>query len=152
MDRQDVAQQMQVEHGLLQHLMQGLRATVAWEVPGADASRKLSTLCFIAQMFQRHLERLLAMEEYDGYMGLVRASCPRLGRATDALRAEHESFRTEARRIAQRLEWLPGTDLAALDQAGADVLALLGQVEAHSGKEMALLQEALEQDEGGGEG
>jgi hemerythrin-like domain-containing protein len=152
MDRQDVAQQMQVEHGLLQYLLQGLRDTVAWQVPGPDASRKLSTLRFIAQSFQCHLERVLALEEYDGYMGLVRVCCPRLGRATDALRAEHEGFRTEARRIAQRLERLSGTDLAALGQVCADLLALLGQVEGHSSKEMALLQEAFEQDEGGGEG
>jgi hemerythrin-like domain-containing protein len=152
MERHDVAQQMQVEHGLLRYLIEALRATVAWPVPGPDASRKLSTLRFIAESFQRHLEHLLALEEYDGYMGLVRASCPRLGRATDALRAEHEGFRTEARRIAQRLERLPGTDLAALGQVCADLLALLGQVEGHGKKEMALLQEALEQDEGGGEG
>jgi hypothetical protein len=84
--------------------------------------------------------------------GAVRVSCPRLGRATDALRAEHEGFRTEARRIAQRLEGLSGTDLVALGQVCADLLALLGQVEGHSSKEMALLQEAFEQDEGGGEG
>ncbi|HEV3259793.1 MAG TPA: hypothetical protein VG013_23195 [Gemmataceae bacterium] len=152
MDRHDVAQQMQVEHGLLQYLIQGLRATVAWQVPGPDASRKLSTLRFIAESFQRHLERLLATEEYDGYMGLVRASSPRLGRATDALRAEHEGLRTEARRVAQRLERLPNTDLAALGQVCADLLALLGQVEGHSKKEMDLVQEAFEQDEGGGEG
>ena len=152
MDRQGVAQQMQVEHGLLQYLIQGLRDTVAWQVPGPDASRKLSTLRFIAQSFQRHLEHLLAMEEYDGYMELVRVSWPRLGRAADTLRAEHEGFRTEARRIAQRLERLASTDLAALGQVCADLLALVGQVEGHSKKEMALLQEAFGQDEGGGEG
>jgi hemerythrin-like domain-containing protein len=152
MDRQDVTEQMRVEHGLLQYLIQGLRATLAWQVPGPDASRKLSTLRFIAQMFQRHLERLLALEEYDGYMGVVRATCPRLGRATDALRAEHEGFRTEARRIVLRLERLPNTDLAALGQVCTDLLALLEQVEGHSRKEMDLLQEAFERDEGGGEG
>ena len=149
---QDVAQQMQVEHGLLQHLIGGLRAAAAWPVPGPDASRKLSTLRFVAGSFQRHLERLLALEEYDGYLGLARACAPRLVRAADALRAEHERFRTEARRLAQRLERLPGTDPAALGPVCADLLALLGQVESHSEREMALVQEAFEQDEGGGEG
>jgi hypothetical protein len=67
MDSHEVAQQMQVEHGLLRHLIQGLRATAAWEVPGPDASRKLSTLRFVAGSFQRHLERPLALEEYDGW-------------------------------------------------------------------------------------
>ena len=149
---QDVAQQMQVEHGLLQHLIQGLRGAAAWPVPGPDASRKLSTLRFVAGSFQRHLERLLALEEYDGYLGLVRACAPRLLRAADALRAEHERFRAEARRLAQRLERLPGSDREALERVGADLLALLAQIESHSEKELALVHEAFGQDEGGGEG
>jgi hypothetical protein len=152
MDRQDVARQTKVEHELLQYLIQGLRATAAWPVPGPDAARKLSTLRFIGQSFQRHLEHLLAAEEYDGCMGLVQESAPRLGRAVDALKAQHEHFRTEARRIVLRLERLSNTDPAALDQVCADLLALLGQIEEHNRKEMALLQEAFKQDEGGGEG
>jgi hypothetical protein len=149
MDSHEVEQQMQVEHGLLQHLVGGLRAAAAWPVPGPDASRKLSTLRFVAGSFQRHLERLLALEECDGYMGLVRATSPRLARAADALRAEHERFRSEARRLARRLERLPGTDPAALAPVCADLLALLGRVEGHSAREMALVHEALGQDEGG---
>ena len=146
---QDVAQQMQVEHGLLQYLIRGLREVAAWPVPGPDASRKLSTLRFVAGSFQRHLERLLALEEYDGYLGLVRASAPRLVRAADALRAEHERFRTEVRRVVQRLDGLPGTDPAALGPVCADLLALLGRVESHSQREMALVHEAFGQDEDG---
>jgi hypothetical protein len=152
MDRQDVARQTKVEHELLQHLIEGLRATAAWPVPGADPSRKLSTLRFIGQSFQRHLEHLLAVEEYDGYLGLVQAATPRLGRAIDALRAQHEHFRTEAPRIVLRLERLSATDRDALGQVCDDLLALLGQVEEHNRREIALLQEAFEQDEGGGEG
>jgi hypothetical protein len=152
MDHHEVTQQMKVEQGLLQFLIEGLRATVAWQAPGPDVSRKLSSMRFIAESFQRHLERLLALEEYDGYMEVVRASCPRLDRATDDLRAEHERFRTEARWIVHRLERLPGTNPAALDQVCADLLALLERIEDHNQKEMALVQEAFEQDEGGGEG
>ena len=146
---QDVAQQMQVEHGLLQYLIRGLREVAAWPVPGPDGSRKLSTLHFVAGSFQRHLERLLALEEYDGYLGLVRAASPRLVRAADALRAEHERLRAESRRLAQRLDRLPGTDAAALGPVCADLLALLGRVESHSEREMALVHEAFGQDEGG---
>ena len=152
MDNHEVAQQMQVEHGLLQHLIQGLRSAAAWPVPGPDDSRKLSTLRFVAGSFQRHLERLLALEEYDGYMGLVQASSPRLGRTADALRVEHEHFRSEAWRVAQRLERLPGSDREALERVCADLLALLAQIESHSEKEMTLVHEAFGQDEGGGEG
>ena len=152
MDRHDIARQTKVEHELLQYLIQGLRAAAAWSVPGPDASRKLSTLRFVAGSFQRHLERLLTLEEYDGYMGLVRATSPRLGRAADALRVEHEHFRSEAWRVAQRLERLPSSDREALKQVCAELLALLAQIESHNEKEMTLVHEAFGQDEGGGEG
>jgi hypothetical protein len=149
MDPHDVTAQTKVEHELLHHLIQGLRSTAAWRVQEPDASRKLSTLRFIVQSFQRHLERLLSLEEYDGYMGLMRGSAPRLGRAADALRGEHDAFRTEARRIVQQLDRLPASDLPSLDQVCDDLLALVCRVEDHSKKEIALIQETFGRDEGG---
>jgi len=149
MHRQDIAQQTQIEHDLLSHVMQGLRISTAWKVPGQDASRKLSTVRFVTQSFQRHLERLLALEEFDGYMDMVSGCAAHLKRATIVLRAEHDSFRTEARRIVQHLERLSVSDLAALDNVCADLLVLLGQIETHNSKEIALLQESFSQEEGG---
>jgi len=147
MDGQDVARQTQIEHEMLGHLIGGLRATAGWQVPGPEAPRKLSTLRFLSQSFQRHLERLLALEEGDGYMGLALTASPQLARATASLRAEHERFRAEAGRVARRLESLPAEE--ALGTACGELLDLLAQVEAHSRKEMALVQEAFGQDEGG---
>ncbi len=147
MDGQDVARQTQIEHEMLGHLIGGLRVTAGWQVPGPEAARKLSTLRFLAGSFQRHLERLLALEEGDGYMGLALAASPQLARATAALKAEHDRFRAEARRVVQRLESLPAEE--ALGAACGELLALLADVEAHSRKEVALVQEAFGQDEGG---
>src|ERR1700722_8590088 len=112
----EITEQIRVEQELLDHLMHGLRSTAAWRVQEPDASRKLSTLRFITQSFQRHLERLLTIEEYDGYMVLLRSAVPRLAQTTDALQDEHYQFRNEARWIVQRLERLPATDLPALGQ------------------------------------
>ena len=145
----EITEQTRVEHELLQHLMQGLRSTAAWRVQEPDASRKLSTLRFIVQSFQRHLERLLTIEEYDGYMGLLRSAVPRLAKTTDALRDEHDQFRSEARRIVQQLERLPTTDGKGLGQVCDDLLALIGRIEEHNKKETALIQETLGRDEGG---
>ena len=77
------------------------------------------------------------------------ACAPRLARATAALRAEHDGFRSEARRVVQRLEPLPATDPAALEEVGGELVALLDRIEGHNRKEMALLLEAFERDEGG---
>jgi Hemerythrin HHE cation binding domain len=149
MDRQDIARQTQIEQDMLKHIMEGLRISAGWPVLGPDASRKLSSLRFVAQSFQRHLEHLLALEEHDGYMDLVLRCAPHLGRATDVLKDEHEQFRSEARRLVLRLERLPATDLAALDKVCSDLLVVLGKIEEHNAKEIALLQEALDRDEGG---
>ena len=109
----DLAQQTQVEHGLLMLLMKGLRDTLAWKVPGDDFARKLSTLRFITQSFQRHLERVLSLEEYDGYMDLVLQASPQQGNTVDALRKEHDTFRDEARHIVHRFEHISPKDAAA---------------------------------------
>jgi hemerythrin-like domain-containing protein len=148
MNRQDVAQQTQVEQELLRHIMEGLRISAGWQVQGGNATRKLSTLQFVVQSFQRHLERLLALEEHDGYMDMVVSCAPTLGRATDALRREHDQFRTAARQFVSRLERITPTETAALDAYCNDLLALLDRIEAHNRKEVSLLQEAL-RDEGG---
>ena len=149
MDRQDIAEQMRIEQGLLRHLMEGLRLSTTWQVRGPDASRKLSTLRFITGSFQRHLERLLSLEEHDGYMDKVLTCAPHLGRATAALRAEHDSFRSVAIRVVQQLEPLQDSDAAALEKAGSELVALLDRIARHNRKEQALLLEAFARDEGG---
>src|SRR5436190_277538 len=107
---QDIAQQTKVETGMLKYLVEGLRATIAWKVQGGDFSRKLSTLRFIVRSFRTHLDRLFALEEFDGYMDLVRKKSPRLSRTVDELRQEHDSFRTEIRLIAHALERIVAAD------------------------------------------
>src|SRR5215831_1572861 len=104
MDRQDIAEQIRFEQELLRHVMEGLRLSTTWQVRGPDASRKLSSLRFVTSSFQRHLERLLALEEDDGFLDREVAGAPHLGRAEAALRAEHDGFRREARRVVQQLE------------------------------------------------
>jgi hypothetical protein len=129
--------------------MEGLRLSTTWQVQGPDASRKLSTLRFVTGSFQRHLERLLALEESDGFLDTLLSCAPHLGRATAALRAEHDSFRSEARRVVQQLERLQATDVDALEKVGGELVALLNRIAQHNRKEQALLLEAFGRDEGG---
>jgi hypothetical protein len=151
MEHDDVAEQILIEYGLLEHLVEGLRAALAWPVPGDDLTRKLSTIRFIAQSFGRHLERLLSLEEHDGYLTEVAATCPQLARQVDALGAEHDRLREAARRAVRRVEQCRPTDHAEFAAACDALTALLQQVEEHGRQEMSLLQEALHRD-GGGEG
>ena len=149
MDHHNITQQIEVEHQMLAQLMEGLRITTGWQVQGTDASRKLSTLRFVVASFQRHLDRLLTLEEDGGYMDLVGTAYLRLGRVTTALQAEHDLFRTEVRRIAGRLEALSSTDVVDLGSACEALLLLVRQIEKHNRKEIDLLQESLGSESGG---
>jgi len=149
---QDIAKQTEVENGLLNLLIEGLRSTIAWRVEGNDFSRKLSTLRFIVRSFQGHLERLFALEEYDGYMDLVNKRAARLSRTADALKLEHDQFRIGIRRIAQGLERISPMDQVNFAARCDELLALLERLCEHGKQEIDLIQEAFEQDRGGGEG
>jgi hypothetical protein len=148
---QDITQQIAVESGMFKLLMEGLRNALAWKVHGNDFSRKLSTLRFMAQSFQRHLEHLLAAEEFDGYLVNVGEIAPQLARSVDALRLQHEKFRAGSRRILHGLERVSPTDKVRFDSLCNDFLTLLNSIEEHNQREADLVQEAFAR-EGGGEG
>ena len=145
----DIAQQMFIEHEVLGHIMASLRSIIDWRVSDTGASRKLSSLTFVTQAFQRHFDRLMNLEEQDGYMSMVTAENPSLTETVDSLRDEHEVFRSEITRILSRLEHLNPDEYGQLDLASGELLALLAEIDRHGSKEIQLIQQALLQDEGG---
>ena len=70
----------------------------------------------------------------------------------DALTLEHEQIRAGIRRTAQRLERISSTDQAGFATLCDEILAQLKLLDEHGKKEVDVLQEAFEQDRGGGEG
>jgi hemerythrin-like domain-containing protein len=149
MHHQAISQQMLIEHEMLSHLESALRALLQWTSKGQDLSRKLSSLRFMTESFQRHLERLMALEEDDGYMEVVRECRPEFTSQIEALRTEHDDFRRRLRRASARLERLSSIDVEHCEQVSAELNALLEKVDAHSRKEVDLLQQSLLQEEGG---
>ena len=149
MAHDDIAHQTLVEHGLLRHITEALRLTAGRKAEGHDLSRSLSTLKFVTQCFERHLERLMALEEHDGYMDVVVRTEPRLAKAVDALREEHGQFRGAVSRVTRRLDEVGATDHGSYARLCGELLALLDRVEQHSDREAGLVQEALGRDEGG---
>jgi hypothetical protein len=145
----DLSQQALIENDLLGYLVAGLRAAVQWRVAGEDFSRKLSTLRFISRSFRRHLERLLDLEEFDGYLDEVAARTPQLGRQVDRLRGQHAWFREATRRAVHRLEQASPADAVEFARICDALGGLLDRVEAHTRQEVRLLQEAFDRDIGG---
>jgi hemerythrin-like domain-containing protein len=151
MNRSIITEQTKVENELLEHLLDGLRTTLSLEVRSPDVPRQLSTVRFLAQCLQRHLDRLMALEECDGYMDVVTAAVPQMGKAVDALRHEHEAFRLGTSQLVHRLERVSASDAAGFATICQELRSLLQRLDAHGEKEVALVQEAMDR-EGGGEG
>jgi hypothetical protein len=149
MSQHEFAQQALVENGLLKSLTEGLRAALAWEASEEEFRRKLSTVRFIFQSFQRHLERLMSLEEVDGYMDSVLADNPHLSKAVAALKEDHVHFRQAAGSIAQRLERVSATEYDRFADICLDAADLLEELDDHTEQEAKLFLEGFEQEEGG---
>ena len=145
----EIAQQAAIEHEMLKHIASALRATMERKLTGDDVSHKLGSLRFISQSFQRHLEHVMALEEYDGYMNTVTESYPQLTERTHKLRHEHDRFRETLGRINYQLERLSPVDVAAFDESCANLSQLLEEINDHNQRETALIQEAFLDDVGG---
>jgi hypothetical protein len=144
-----VIQPTLVENRMLQYLVEGLRLTLAWEFNEKECRRKVATLRFIAHCFQRHMERLIALEECGGYMNDVLARSPKLEKSVAALRQDHEYFRKETTRIIQALETVSPSGEATFARISEDLGVLLKKVDRHHGKEVDVFEEAFEREEGG---
>jgi hypothetical protein len=138
-----------LEHQILQLVASALRLCLHWETASVGFAKKLSSVRFTAQSFQRHLERLMSLEEGGGYMQFVRDRQPGLYDESQALRREHDGFRQSLARIVRCLEELPAEDLEALDDACHSLATLLDRLDQHHTREIDLIQEVVDRDTGG---
>jgi hypothetical protein len=149
MNQLNIVRQTQVERKMLQSLIEGLRHTMAWQIAGDDLSRKLSTMKFITRSFQSHFERLMELEEKDGYMAIVLEKHPHLTKSVEALRGDHDVFRREMACLVQGLGSVVATDRDKLSAIFDQATVLLKKVDDHNKKEADIFQEAFEREEGG---
>lgn len=138
-----------MEHQILEHVKQALRVTVGWKVPAVGVARKLSSVQFTLKSFQRHLERLMNLEEQDGYMVMVGEIKPNMQFRVDRLEREHDQFRLEIDDLFPRFDEISEFDPEAMDRLCDDIDTLLDQIDRHDKEETNLLQESLLVDEGG---
>jgi hemerythrin-like domain-containing protein len=148
MSRQTM-KQAAVEHEALRHVVTALRTVLDWQASADDSARKLSSLRFIAQSFQRHLERLMALKELDGYMSDAVAQMPQLAEKVQTLLAEHDEFEQTMHRLILKLEHVSSTDKSKVDAIGQEVEELLVKLDDHHRREAELMQEAYLRDTGG---
>ena len=138
-----------MEHQILDHVKNALRVTLDWKVPSVGVPRKLSSVQFTLKSFQRHLERLMDIEEQDGYMVVVAETKPNMSLRVERLEREHDSFREMIRKLLPEIESLSEYQTEKFEYNCDDIRLLLSQIDRHDAEEIDLLQETLLYDEGG---
>ncbi len=146
---ESVAQQALRELEIFQHVQQALRVALNGWFGQVGFRRKLSTVRFMAESFERHFVRLMELEEEHGYMKVMTEWKPHLSDKVDVLRREHNWFRQVLNCIISCFARLSADDRAAFEKLCADLVRLLKKVHAHEKKELDLLHEVFLQDEGG---
>jgi hemerythrin-like domain-containing protein len=137
-----ISQQMLLEHEVLARLSDALRTAIGWSHHGG-VSQKLASVRFLAESFQRHLERMLELEEQEGYLELARKSHPERHTELDQFLAEHAQFRQQVQHALTRLEQLDSSSHEELEPIFAELGSLLETIDAHNKREMCFLQELV---------
>ncbi|MCH2115514.1 MAG: hypothetical protein MK171_11470 [Pirellulales bacterium] len=138
-----------MEHKMLDHVKDALRVTLDWKVPSVGLSRKLSSVQFALKAFQRHLERMMDLEERDGYMVFVAEAKPNMLLRVEHLEREHDLFRCEIRNLLPEVEALSEHQNDEFEDVCSNIRQLLERIDKHDVDEIDLMQETLLCDEGG---
>jgi hemerythrin-like domain-containing protein len=139
-----------MEHAVLDHIKQALRVTLDWQAPEVSLPRKVSSLQFTIQSLQRHLDRLMRVEEEGGYMSVVEDAKPHLRDRLDLLAADHDSFRKRLKRLSTDLGGVNEWQVEQFDSIANELRELLDDIDRHDQLEVELLQQSLLEEEGGG--
>ena len=138
-----------MEHQILHHIKQALRVTLDWQAPVVSMPRKLSSLQFTIKSFQRHLERVISLEEGGGYMADVLDARPHFEERIDQLAADHTRFRKRLQKLIPELNDISEWDEPRFHGVCSELRELLDEVDQHDAREIELLQESLLYDDGG---
>jgi hypothetical protein len=149
MNQELLIQQTKVESQALEHITRALEVMLGWAVNGDGFARKLSSVRFFTELYQRHLERLFALEEIDGYMESVARLHPELAKQVDHLQQEHEQFRAAVRKSVVRIDLASPAQMAEFDATCKQLRNTINQVLEHLRRESELLVESFNRDTGG---
>jgi hypothetical protein len=138
-----------VEHQVLNHVKQALRVTLDWDAPVVSLPRKLSSLQFTMKSFRRHLERVMSIEEEDGYLDHAIDAKPNMQTRIEALAGDHQRIRARIKQIVPRLDSINEWQNAEFGDVCDEIRDLLDDLDRHDMAEIELLQEAMLMDEGG---
>jgi hypothetical protein len=149
MDYGLLIQQTKMESQALEHVTRALEVVLGWKVEGDGFSRKLSSVRFLTESYQRHLERLFALEETDGFLEGISRLNPELASQVDHLEQEHEQVRAAVRQLVVRVDLSLPTQPTEFDATCEQLRITINQVLEHLHREGELLVKSFHSDTGG---
>jgi hypothetical protein len=149
MNQELLIQQTKVESQALEHVTRALEVMLGWDVDPDGFTRKLLSVRFFTELYHRHVERLFALEEIDGYMEGVARLNHRLNGQVESLHRQHEVFRVAIRKIGVRLDLASPTSFAEFEATCAELRKTINQILEHLRREQELLVESFNRDTGG---
>ncbi len=148
-DPANIAQQALVEREMLNYVERAMRVALDWDMTGDDCSRKLSTLLFSAESFQRHLVRMRKLAEDDGYLSMVVGAKPQLIGTVSALQTQRDALESDLDILIERLRGVPPSERDSVESLCIEMTAFLDELKKHNDRETDLIQQAVMQEEGG---
>jgi hemerythrin-like domain-containing protein len=138
-----------MEHQVFEHIKQALLVTLNWQAPSVSMPRKLSSLQFTIQSFQRHFDRVVKIEEEGGYMADAMDAKPYYQDRVEQLEREHARFRQRLQSLLPELANTKEWDEPRFERICNDLRELIADIDRHNGREIELLQESALVDDGG---
>ena len=145
----DIAKQFQVEIALLENIEKAIRFTLDWDSGNHETVRKLSTLRFATQTFERHLARVRALSEHGGYMHLITDKKPRLANEVMELKRARDGLQEQFECLIVALEHVSSGDLTRLGKIYTDYRSFLEALDMHGQNERELFHRACFEELGG---
>jgi hemerythrin-like domain-containing protein len=141
--------QFSVESAVLEHVKDALRTAIRSDTDRMGLSKKVSSVCFVAESLYRHLQRLLTLEEDVGYAELLEEIKPHLHDRATALLCEHHEIRNMLEHLISAQKTLRPEDERDFLDYCENVMALLDKIDRHETSERIILQEVYCSEEGG---
>jgi hypothetical protein len=141
--------QFTVENQVLDHVKTALRNTLASDESRMGLERKVSTVKFVTESLVRHLHRLLDLEDETEAADPIEEIKPHLSDKTTALQVEHGQFRAILQELKDQVGGISPDNEPHFDAFCRDLLAFLDRLDQHEARELAILQELHNAEEGG---
>lgn len=139
------------ESDAVHNLKAALHAAIAWDVRVVGMNRKVQGVRFVIEALERHMEKLMDLEEREGCIAWIGENKPTLYSLAAALCEEHDRFRTRLKEIVPRWELAATMQADEFDELCESVRSFLDSVERHETRERDLIYSALWCDHEGGE-